>query len=117
MKKELLFSITKKDLRIDTFRGSGPGGQKVNKTDSCVRITHLASGAIGESRSERSQTQNKKLAFQRLRDNKKFQAWVRLQAAMVLQGYKDVEDKVDKMLMCPENLKIEFLGEEDVKEK
>jgi len=111
-KKELLFSITKKDLRVDTFRAGGKGGQSQNTTDSGVRITHLVSGAVGESRTEKSQHQNKKLAFHRLNESKKFQAWVRLQSAMVLQGYRDVEHKVDR-IMQPDNLKIEYLGEED----
>ncbi len=115
-KGELLFSITKKDLRIDTFRSGGKGGQGQNTTDSGVRIVHIASNAVGESRTERSQYQNKKLALQRLVKSREFQSWVRLQSAMVLQGYKDVEDKVDKMLMRPENLKVEFLGEEPTEE-
>ena len=105
-----LLSITKKDLRVDTFCSGGAGGQHQNKTASGVRITHLASGAVGESRSERSQLQNKRLALRRLSQTKKFKTWVKLQSAMVLQGHRDVEDKVDKMLR-EENLKIEYVGE------
>ena len=110
--KELLFSITKKDFRIDTFRSGGKGGQGQNTTDSGVRITHLLSGAVGESRTERSQHQNKKLALQRLISNPKFRSWVKIQSAMVMQGYRDVEDKVDQ-IMKEDNLKIEFIGETD----
>ena len=62
-KKELLFSLTKKDFVVETFRAGGKGGQKQNKTDSGVRIKHPASGAVAESREERSQHQNKKIAF------------------------------------------------------
>ena len=65
MKKELLFSITKKDFEVQTFRSGGKGGQHQNKTDSGVRIIHRASGAVGESRSERSQLVNKRLALKR----------------------------------------------------
>jgi len=108
--QKLLFSITKKDLRIDTFRSGGKGGQGQNTTDSGVRITHILSGAVGESRTERSQHQNKKLALQRLVSNPKFRSWVKIQSAMVLQGYKNIEDKLDKMTK-EENLKIEFIEE------
>ena len=51
--KELLFSITKDDFRVDTFRSGGKGGQNQNKVESGVRIVHVASGAIGESREQR----------------------------------------------------------------
>lgn len=75
MGRELLFSVTKKDFRVDTFRAGGPGGQKQNKTSSGVRITHLESGAVGESRDDRSQARNKKKAFLRLVKSPRFQAW------------------------------------------
>jgi len=75
MSKELLFSVTRKDFRVDTFRSGGKGGQHQNTTDSGVRITHIESGAIGESREQRKQPQNKKIAFIRLVASPKFKLW------------------------------------------
>lgn len=107
--RELLFSLSRKDFRIDTFRSGGKGGQHQNKTESGVRITHIESGAVGESREERSQHQNKRVAFDRLIESLKFKSWHRRKCASIMlekQSAESIERQVDRD-MNPDNLRVE----------
>lgn len=82
--KTLLFTVTIKDCDVDTFRSGGKGGQNQNKVESGVRITHRASGAIGESRETRHQLINKRTAFFRMANTPEFRKWHKIEVARIL---------------------------------
>lgn len=112
-KKQLLFSLSKAkgDFVMEVFRAGGKGGQHQNKTSSGVRIRHPESGAVGESREERSQNQNKKLAFERCVNSDKFKLWHKMAVSRAIIGKaeydKKINEAVDKM-MSEDNLIIEY---------
>lgn len=109
MSRQHVLTITKADLEIQTFRSGGPGGQHQNTTDSGVRILHRASGAVGESRSDRSQHVNKKLAFRRMIEDGRFKAWVAQRVAEARDG-ETLEGRVEQM-MAAGNLRVEGFEE------
>ena len=97
-KREPLFSVTKKDLRWDYYRGSGKGGQKRNKTENCCRCTHEPSGAVGKSEEGRSKELNKRRAFRRMADSDLFQRWVRIEASKRTGEMARIEAEVERQL-------------------
>lgn len=103
-KEDFLFSVTLADCDFQTFSAGGPGGQHQNTSNTAVRIVHKDSGARGESRQERSQLQNKKLAWKRMTEDPKFKIWVNRK---VWHSGKSPEQKV-KEDMIPDNLKVEI---------
>ena len=97
-KRELLFSVTKGDCDWQYVRGRGKGGQKRNKTSSAVRCTHKDSGATGYAEDGRSQLQNRKTAFLKMAESKKFKAWHRLEVSRKTGQEKIIQAAVDRAM-------------------
>jgi protein subunit release factor B len=115
-KRELLFSVTKKDFDISYFSGTGPGGQHKNKSQNCVRIQHKESGVIVTGQEERSRAQNQKNAFLRLVNHPKFKTWLKIKTAESLEDKREIEKQIQQKVneaMREEHLKVEFYDPEE----
>lgn len=95
-KKEKLFSVTIHDCRVDTYRGSGKGGQNRNKRDTAVRVVHEPSGAVGQCEEQRTQWQNKKVAFGRMARTDEFQKWVHIEASKRTGELERIKTQVER---------------------
>lgn len=108
--RRLLFSVTIKDCKVQTFAAGGPGGQHQNRIRSGVRIIHPPSGARGEARDSRDQLTNKRSAFVRMCKTKEFEAWHKDETQRRL-GKLDLEARVEAE-MKPWHLKTETKDED-----
>lgn len=104
--KELILRITKDDLDIESMRGSGPGGQKKNKTDSCIRMSHKPSGTVVRCEEHRSQHANKIEAFKKLVKKDSFLKWVKVETARRTGTLDRINYEVRQMMNEP-NMKTE----------
>ena len=103
-KKELLFSVTAADCEWSYTRGTGKGGQNINKCNSAVHCIHRPSGAHGYSQESRSQLDNKRSAFRKMAETKEFKHWHKLETAKRLGQITDIEEKVKQEM---NNIKVE----------
>ncbi len=107
--KELLFSITKKDFKINYFSGTGAGGQHRNRHMNSVRLTHLPSNVTVTGQSNKERLSNIKEALNNILKHPKFKIWHNEKVMEMLTG-KSIDDRVNES-MSPENLIIESKDE------
>ena len=107
VKGKLLFSITKKDFKLEYFSGSGAGGQYRNKHQNCVRLYHPGSGVRVTGQSNRNRIANLREAFHNLVSHPTFRLWLNRRINEVVTK-ETIKEKVEKLIIQTENLKIEY---------
>lgn len=97
--KQKLLTLSKEngDFRIETFRSSGKGGQHKNTTDSAVRIVHVKTGISAESKTEKSQKTNIKIAFKNLCNKPEFRKWLRIESARMAGSMKTEKEMLNEI--------------------
>lgn len=106
-----LSSLTAKDFRWDFYSAGGKGGQRRDRKATACRCVHEPSGAVGISQDERSQLQNKQLAFKRMAESDKFQKWLKVESSRLMGNPTPeflAEISVDKMMNKMHDFKIEI---------
>lgn len=98
-----VLTVTIHDCDLQTFRSGGKGGQNQNKRDTGVRIIHRPSGAVGESREERRQLQNKRTAWKKMANSLKFKLWVNKMSGQDTLVEVQVAESIREV-----NLKVEY---------
>lgn len=93
--KKLIFRLTAKDFEFTYSRGSGPGGQKRNKTSTKVQCMHRPSGAVGVSDETRNQHENKRLAFTKMANSPEFTKWAKLQVSRITGEEQRIQEKIE----------------------
>ena len=121
--RELLFSVTKDDLEIDWFSGTGCGGQYRNKHQNCCRVRHKDSGAIATGQSQRDRPSNLKEAMENLVKTPAFQSWIKVKTSEVTGEQAEIEAKVEEAMrhlkfeVKDENGKWKEVNEKDIKKE
>lgn len=111
-RKERIVHLTKDDFVFTACRGHGKGGQHRNTSDTAVRCSHPPSGATAISQDERSQLMNKRTAFRRMAQTKKFRTWLLIETAKRMGRMKsdaELMQQVMREIEDPTITKVEYL--------
>lgn len=106
MTRELVLQVGPKDFTLRWYSGSGAGGQHRNKHANCCEIKHKASGATGRGTESKERQTNRRVAFRRLHESPKFQAWLRIAMAEAC-GQPTAQERADRVMARTQDFKTE----------